>query len=81
MSTDYVGLLERGERLPSLPVLLAVADALGSTLATLLADPSPDPGTSEAVALFRALKPDHRDAALAMLRGLAQTPPPRQRRR
>ena len=67
MSTDYVGLLERGERLPSLPVLLAVADALGSTLATLLADPSPDPGTSE--------------AALAMLRGLAQTPPPRQRRR
>jgi transcriptional regulator with XRE-family HTH domain len=70
-SVNYVGMLERGERLASLGILLRVADALGVTMAELFAAPTPEPWAGEAVGLLRALPTSAREHAMAMLRGLA----------
>jgi transcriptional regulator with XRE-family HTH domain len=72
LSTDYVSLLERGLRLPALPVLLAMADVLGADLDGLVGRNQRAPAWMEqAVALLRAVPVDARPAVLAMLRGVA----------
>ena len=71
LSVDYVGMLERGERLPSLSILIRIAQNFGETVASLLGAPSTDAWVEEALALLRAVPESARDATMAMLRGVA----------
>ena len=75
VSVDYVGMLERGERLPSFAIAIHIADVLGTTLVALLGAPSADAWQDEAVALLRSLEPGARELVLAMLRAAAATTP------
>jgi len=73
VSTDYIGLLERGERLPSFTVVVQLADRFGVTLGSLLAE-GPEPWVDEAMALLRAVPAEAREVVLRMLRGVASGP-------
>lgn len=71
VSVDYVGLLERGERLPSLPVLIQIANEFGVSTAELLGEPTPETWEQEALVLLRALPIETRDVVVGMLKGAA----------
>ncbi|MRG94278.1 helix-turn-helix domain-containing protein [Polyangium spumosum] len=71
VSVDYVGLLERGERVPSIPVLLLIAERLGVSAAELLGERELEDWEQEALTAIRALPVAARDVVLAMLRGAA----------
>lgn len=75
MSVDYVGLLERGERVPTVRMLMQMATGLGVPVAELLgAGPAVSyDGTAEAAALVASMGPDDREIALRILRALAYT--------
>ena len=73
LSTNYVSLLERAERLPSVDVLVRLAQALGVPVGLLVgqqADAELDPWLREATALLRTVPEGTRDAVLGMLRGV-----------
>lgn len=76
VSVDYVGMLERGERLPSFAVLFQIAALFGVPPLDLLSAPADEPWVAEAVGLLRALPPDARAMVLSMLRAAAGTAPP-----
>jgi transcriptional regulator with XRE-family HTH domain len=74
VSLDYVGMLERGERLPSFPVAIRAAALFDTTVSALLAPEGPEPESkpaepwlTEATAILRALTPPALAIALAML--------------
>lgn len=69
-SVEYVSLVERGERLPSLGMLLRCAKVLGVSLADLFSGQSPLAPADEATALLAAVPPSVRPVVLAMLRGV-----------
>jgi transcriptional regulator with XRE-family HTH domain len=73
VSVDYVGLIERGERVPSLAVVIALARMFGASVVDLLGAPADDPWISEALALLRALPAPARELVLGMLRGAVAT--------
>lgn len=77
LSLNYVSLIERAERLPSLEVLLQLAGALGTTLPGLVGGPPEDrdPWLGEAIGILRALPDDARPLMLGMLRGALATAP------
>lgn len=75
VSVDYVGMLERGERLPSFAVAIHVAEVLGTSVVALLGAPLAEPWQEEAVALLRSLDPGARELVVAMLRAAAATAP------
>jgi transcriptional regulator with XRE-family HTH domain len=77
VTPNYVGVIERGEKLPTLETVEAVSRALGVSVGTLLADDAPDdPWARQAVALARAVPASHRDMTLAILRAIvAETRP------
>src|SRR5580658_9572593 len=67
LSTNYVSLLERAERLPSVDVLVRLAVELGMPVGLLVgreAGADEDPWFSAAAALLRAVPADARPAVL-----------------
>jgi transcriptional regulator with XRE-family HTH domain len=73
VSVTYVGMVERGENLTSLPLLIQLARLFGASVASLIGEPSAEPWVDETIALMRALPPSGRDMVLGMLRGAAAT--------
>ena len=73
-SGEYVSMLERGARLPSVPTLLALGHALGSSLDEIAATRGSRSDDDALVALARAVPAAMRPAATAMLRGVAEPP-------
>lgn len=80
MSVNHVGYLERGERLPSVPMLVKLARSLGTSTANLLGEEEPaDPLGAQVMALFSTLPSERKQTALVVLKGLAgegSTTPP-----
>ncbi|MDH5674857.1 MAG: helix-turn-helix domain-containing protein [Myxococcales bacterium] len=73
VNASYVGLLERGERVPSLEVLASLCDALGLTMGELFAPASPRDGAttregSAIAAILAGWPAEHRPAALKVIR-------------
>ncbi len=73
VSPNYIGVLERGEKLPTLETLAALADALGVSSAELLggSEPAKDPWLDEVMAAARAIPAEHRALVLAFVRTAA----------
>jgi transcriptional regulator with XRE-family HTH domain len=69
VSVDYVGMIERGERLPSFAVVIQIARLFGTTAADLFAGPSEEPWAGEALTLLRSIPEPMRAVVLGMLRG------------
>jgi transcriptional regulator with XRE-family HTH domain len=83
LSTHFIGLVERGQQLPSLTTLLALSRVLGVTLDSLLgsAESAAVPPTweREAVAALRSVPRPFRPGVLSMLRALSRAPRPLRR--
>lgn len=74
VSTNYVSVVERGQKLPTLDTLVRMAKAVGASPAELLGDGRPsDEWVEELVAIGRTLPPSVRPMALAVLRAMATT--------
>ena len=76
LSTHFVGLVERGQQLPSLTTLLGLCRTLGVDLDELLGlrgPTAPVPWEREALAVFGTVPVRFRPAVVAMLRTLART--------
>jgi len=70
MSVNHVGYLERGERLPSVPMLVGLARVLGTTTAELLGeDEVREPARKRALSMVRALPLATMPTVIAMLHG------------
>jgi transcriptional regulator with XRE-family HTH domain len=70
VTPNYIGVIERGEKLPTLEVVEAASHALGVTVGALLADEAPDAWADQAVALARAVPAAQRRLMLAVLRAI-----------
>jgi len=68
VSPNYVGIVERGEKLPLLETLVAFAHALSVPMGALVAEDAPDAWADEAAALVRAIPKPQRRLILALLR-------------
>jgi len=73
VNPSYIGLLERGERVPSLDVLLAMCKAVELTPAELFADVSPEPNRepveiNQVRAILSHWSDSQRKAAVQVLR-------------
>ena len=76
VSVDFLGLLERGKRLPAVPTLARIAGVLGASAGELLGEGRAltvvgDPVRRETVTLVQALPDELLSVARAMLLGLA----------
>jgi transcriptional regulator with XRE-family HTH domain len=71
ISANYVGVLERGLKLPTLDKLFALAKALGVPASELLGEPRSDPWLEEVVTVAAAMPRHLRPVALAVLRAMA----------
>lgn len=75
VSVHYVGLLERGERTPSLGMLLRISNVFETSMEALVGKPTAgDPWIGEALELLHAIPAGARGVVLAMLRGVARVP-------
>lgn len=75
VSVHYVGLLERGERTPSLGMLLRISKVFEISMEALVSEPTAaDPWISEALQLLHAIPTGARGVVLAMLHGVARVP-------
>jgi len=74
LSVDYISRLERGQRLPALPVLVAIRELFGVSFDALLAE---DAGAEEegwlknTTAMLRHVRQEDRHAVFVMLHGLS----------
>lgn len=75
LSMPYTGLLERGERMPAVPVLVLLADVFEIGLDDLLQRKAPteDRWVQDVVALARQVPDIARPTVMAMLHGVAQS--------
>ncbi len=76
LSTHFIGLVERGQQLPSLTTLLALSHALGVSLDDVLQLPEAAPPASweqKALAVLGTVPKGFRPGVLAMLNALART--------
>ncbi len=72
MTPNYVGIIERGTKLPTLITLAALAKALGISPAELIAEPrSPDAWIDDMTTVAVTIPERRRALALALLRTLA----------
>jgi transcriptional regulator with XRE-family HTH domain len=75
VSVDYIGLLERGERLPAIGTLVAMAGALGATPNEfLLQEGDGSTWDAQALALLRSVPQAIQPVVLAMLRAAIGAP-------
>ena len=77
LSTHFVGLVERGQELPSLTTLAGLAVALDVELDELIAGPArtPEPWERDALLLLRGIPAEFRTAVRAMLKAhVAEAP-------
>lgn len=81
LTVNYVGYLERGERLPSVPMLARLAQCLSVTVGDLMDEKIADTWPDEAYALLMSLPKESRRAAMLMLKGLAKEGRPDRGRR
>ena len=70
VTPNYVGVVERGEKLPTLETVEAFGRALGVPIAQLLAEDDPDSWADEAAALASAVPASHRELVMALLRAV-----------
>jgi transcriptional regulator with XRE-family HTH domain len=69
LTPNYVGVLERGEKLPALETLVTVSDVLGQSLSGLLDDTRPqDAWETRASTMIRTVPTAYRRIVLAVLR-------------
>jgi transcriptional regulator with XRE-family HTH domain len=74
VTPNYVGVLERGEKLPTLETLVVIARRLGVGVAELVGDEAKtDPWVDEVVAVASSVPKGSRNLALAVLRAVATT--------
>lgn len=74
VGANYLGVLERGTKLPTLSMLIAMAKALGCSPAELLDDvTTKDPWLDEVVAIAESVPKGRRELVLAVLRAMAAT--------
>lgn len=72
LTSNYVGVLERGLKLPTLDTLNTLAKALETTLVELLGDVGvKDPWVSDVLAVASSVPEPLRDLALAVLKTIA----------
>jgi len=72
LSPNYIGLLERGLKLPTIDTLVRVAKAVGARPADLLGDALPtDEWLDDMMAVASTVPRQHRELALAVLRVMA----------
>ena len=72
VSPNYIGVLERGLKLPTLDTLVLLAKALGMSPAELLGDVRPkDHWLDDVLAVASAIPEPRRAVALAVLRAIA----------
>lgn len=73
VGANYVGILERGQKLPTLDTLLSLAKALGCGPAELLDDgqSARDPWVDEVVTVAATVPKARRELALAVLKAMA----------
>lgn len=81
LSTHFIGLIERGQELPSLTTLLHLARVLDSDIEDLIRETpaANEPWEREALAALRKVPAPLRIAVLAMVRALDEPPPPKRR--
>jgi transcriptional regulator with XRE-family HTH domain len=74
LSSNHLGVVERGEKVPTLETVEALAKALKLAVADLVADevPSADPWIDELKVAAAAVPPTHRALALAVLRAFGK---------
>ncbi len=68
LSSGYVGLIERGDRDPSMTVVCALLNALGVGPAVFFADEGVSPRTYEFETLFKGAPMEVRQAVLLLLK-------------
>lgn len=73
ISINHLSYLERGERLPSVPMLVQLARALHLTASELLGETQIDTWTTRVLALSESLSAAEKEMVLAMLQGLARS--------
>lgn len=73
VGANYVGILERGVKLPTLDTLVSLAKALGVSVADLLDDSRgvKDPWLDELVAVAASVPKGRRELVLAVLKAMA----------
>lgn len=72
LTPNYIGLLERGEKLPTLETLLRLAKVLGTRAAELLEEPQPhDEWLGEVATVAATIPRQQRSLALALLKTVA----------
>jgi transcriptional regulator with XRE-family HTH domain len=72
-SPNYIGILERGQKLPAIDTLADLAKAVGVSPAELLGDvKAADAWLDEMTAIAKAMPGSHRALALALLRTVLQ---------
>lgn len=70
VSINHVSYIERGERLPSVPMLVQFARALQVTTSELLGETLSDAWASRVLALSETLSEEAKEVVVGMLRGL-----------
>lgn len=71
VTPNYVGILERGEKLPTLDTLVALAKALGVNAGELLDDTRGDAWLDEVIAVAASVPKGRRELVLAVLKAMA----------
>lgn len=73
LSPNFVGLVERGAKLPALDTLELMANAVGTTPDELLGGSgTTDPWLDQITAIAEAISPERRTLTLKLLRSLAE---------
>ncbi len=77
VNASYVGLLERGERVPSVDVLLELCNAVGLAPAELFADTSPEPHkeipeVAQIQSLLGTWPPSQRQAVVRVIKEMSK---------
>jgi transcriptional regulator with XRE-family HTH domain len=82
LSTNYISLLERAERMPSVEVLARLAAALGTSASALVGEaPTADAWLVEATTLLATLSETARPIVLGMLRAASDASAPAKKTR
>lgn len=68
-SVNHISYIERGERLPSVPMLIQIAQALKITVGGLLGETEPDAWAARVLALSKSLSDEAKGVVIAMLQG------------